>query len=264
VEAAAAALAGPGRTRFPYWVLTLGALLAAVAVLAMAPTEREFRWMLGILFGFPAIVVGLAGIAVASSWRRRVASGPLGTIALLVPATILLALAWAAAGSRMPPLDRLARVVADTGPVARSIAVAATLLALGLVSSILNNARTRDRLETLRLRKAGGRRPPVLRGRARASRAGAARRVVPVRAGVRPGRVLAAVVRALRDAARRVLGPHRRVRVHAHLRVVVLVRVRLRDTRDLDRWRRCLRRRRRHLPRGRPPRARSRPASRCR
>jgi uncharacterized membrane protein YgcG len=153
VEAAAAALAGPGRTRFPYWVLTLGALLAAVTVLAMAPTEREFRWMLGILFGFPAIVVGLAGIAVASSWRRRVASGPLGTIALLVPATILLALAWAAAGSRMPPLDRLARVVADTGPVARSIAIAATLLALGLVSSILNNARTRDRLETLRLRK---------------------------------------------------------------------------------------------------------------
>lgn len=153
VEAAAAALAGPRVARFPYWVLTLAAFVSALAVLATAPTETEFRWVIGILLGFPAIVVGLAGIAVASAWRRRAQSGPLGTFAFLVPMAILLALAWAAAGTRVAPLDRLARVVSDQGPAARSIAVAATLLALGLASSILNNARTRERRETLLFRK---------------------------------------------------------------------------------------------------------------
>jgi uncharacterized membrane protein YgcG len=144
---------GAPRWRCPYWVLTAGALLAAAAVIALAPIPPGERVVTALVLCLPLALLGVIGIGLATSWRRRVDRGLLSTVFFLIPPTLLVLLAWAVVGASWEPLAFLSNGVEGSGAFAAPFRLASVLAALGLFSAVLNSARTRDRMPALAFRK---------------------------------------------------------------------------------------------------------------
>jgi hypothetical protein len=145
-------LGAPG-WRFPYWILTAGALLAAAAVIALAPVPPAQRVLTAFILCFPLVILGVIGMGLAASWRRRVDRGPLSTVFFLIPAVLLVLLAWAVVGASWEPLAFLSEGVERSGALAAPFRLASVLAVLGVVCAVMNSARTRDRRPALAFRK---------------------------------------------------------------------------------------------------------------
>jgi uncharacterized membrane protein YgcG len=86
------------------------------------------------------------------SWRGRIDRGLVGTLAFLIPGGLLLGLAFMAlTGFRAIPL--MADVFASVGGLSYGVRLAVTLIALAFFNSIVNNARSRERIQGVALRK---------------------------------------------------------------------------------------------------------------
>jgi uncharacterized membrane protein YgcG len=144
---------GAPRWRFPYWILATGALLAAAAVIALAPVPPAQRVLTAFILCFPLAILGAIGIGLATAWRRRVDRGPLATVFFLIPPALLVLLAWAVVGPSWEPLAFLSDGVESSGAFAAPFRLASVLAALGLVSAVMNSARSRDRMPALAFRK---------------------------------------------------------------------------------------------------------------
>jgi uncharacterized membrane protein YgcG len=144
---------GAPRWRFPYWTLTAGALLAAAAVIALAPIPPAQRALTAFILCFPLAILGVVGMGLAAWWRRRVDRGPLWTVFFLIPPALLVLLAWAVVGVSWEPLAFLSAGVEGSGAFAAPFRLASVLAVLGLVCAVLNSARTRDRAPALAFRK---------------------------------------------------------------------------------------------------------------
>ena len=152
VTAQVDAILAPGR-RFPYWILPAGFLTAAAAVVALAPLPPAERAVTAFVLCFPLVILGAIGKGLAASWRRRVDRGPLSTVLFLIPAAVAVLLAWAVVGVSWEPLAFLSEGVERSGAFAAPFRLASVLAALGLVSAVINGARSRDRLPALAFRK---------------------------------------------------------------------------------------------------------------
>jgi uncharacterized membrane protein YgcG len=142
VEALADALVGPPARRFvPYWVPTLLCFLWGV---------YEIWSVAGVLtVTIPLLVIGVVGMAAAVTWRGRIDRGLLHAWRFVVPMALMLGLAAEAVmGFRhLPILSRL------TSGLLPDRMLGAVLIALAFVSSIVDYARSRERLQGIVLRK---------------------------------------------------------------------------------------------------------------
>jgi uncharacterized membrane protein YgcG len=92
------------------------------------------------------------GTGLASSWRGRIDRGLLGTLAFWIPGALIVGTAFLAVdGFRGFPL--LAELLALTGGLSFDLRLAITLIALALFNSIVNSARSRERIQGIALRK---------------------------------------------------------------------------------------------------------------
>ncbi|MET0552733.1 MAG: hypothetical protein ABW221_06830 [Vicinamibacteria bacterium] len=146
-------LLGPPGRRFPYWMLPTGALVAAAAVLALAPVPPSQRLVAAFLLCFPLGILGSIGIGLGVVWRRRIDRGPLSTVFFLIPGTLLLFLAWAVVGASWEPLAFLSEGIEGSGAFAAPFRLASVLAVLGAVCAAVNAARTREGRRAVAFRK---------------------------------------------------------------------------------------------------------------
>jgi uncharacterized membrane protein YgcG len=153
LEAQAQELVGPPaqNKRLPLWLPTLVAFVWAVYLFWTAePATAEGRVprFVGILL--PMLV--LAGIAssIAAFWRARLDRGPWSVIRFLIPGGLMLAFAAGVViGFRdVPMLSRAFR-----SGFSFDVRLGATLLALALFNSMINQARSRERAPGIAFRK---------------------------------------------------------------------------------------------------------------
>jgi uncharacterized membrane protein YgcG len=150
LEAQAKELVGPSAHSkwLPLWLPTLIAFVWGVYLLwvaAPATAEGRVPRFLGILL--PLVVLSGIASAFAVSWRGRIDRGLGGVLRFLIPGGLLLLFAGAAVTSfrHVPILSGLW--------FSYEVRLGATLLALALFNSVINQARSRERAQGIALRK---------------------------------------------------------------------------------------------------------------
>ncbi len=153
LEAQANELVGPSAHSkwLPLWLPTLIAFGWGVYLLwvaAPATAEGRVPRFLGILL--PLIVLSGIASAFAVSWRARIDRGPVSVLRFLIPGGLMLLFAGAVVtGFRDVPILSNA-FGAGFG---FDVRLGATLLALALFNSLINQARSRERAQGIALRK---------------------------------------------------------------------------------------------------------------
>jgi hypothetical protein len=152
VEEKVEALTGPRARRLPVWLPTALAFVGGVYAAFTAGGASDSRVIGIVVLVLPAVLLGGIGVAVASGWRSRIDRGLLGALGFVVWIAILVGLAAAVVtGFRHVPI--LGQLLGATGGVAPQRQWAAVLLALAMVNSIVNAARSRERMQGIALRK---------------------------------------------------------------------------------------------------------------
>jgi hypothetical protein len=152
VEEKAEALAGPRPFRLPVWLPTLVAFMGGLYVAWTAAGETGARIGGAFLVMLPCLLVGGVGSGAAAGWRARIDRGPLAAWRFLVPMGILVGLGIEAVmGFRHLPL--VSELVTLKGGLVPARQTGAVLLVLAFVNSIVNNARSRERMQGIALRK---------------------------------------------------------------------------------------------------------------
>ena len=153
LEAQAKELVGPSAHSkwLPLWLPTLIAFVWGVYLLwvaAPATADGRVPRFLGILL--PLIVLSGIASALAASWRGRIDRGLGGVLRFLIPGGLMLLFAGAVVtGFRDVPI--LSR--AFGAGFSFEVRLGATLLALALFNSMINQARSRERAQGIALRK---------------------------------------------------------------------------------------------------------------
>jgi len=153
LEAQAKELVGPAAHRrwLPLWLPTLVAFVWAMYLFwTAAPATAEGRLPRFLGIGIPMLVLSGIASALAASWRGRIDRGPWAVLRFLIPAGLMLLFAGAVAtGFRDVPI--LYR--AFGAGLSFEVRLGATLLALALFNSLINQARSRERAQGIALRK---------------------------------------------------------------------------------------------------------------
>jgi len=153
LEAQAKELVGPAAHRrwLPLWLPTLIAFVWAMYLFwTAAPATAEGRLPRFLGIGIPMLVLSGIASALAASWRGRIDRGPWAVLRFLIPAGLMLLFAGAVAtGFRDVPI--LYRAFASG--LSFEVRLGATLLALALFNSMINQARSRERAQGIALRK---------------------------------------------------------------------------------------------------------------
>ena len=153
LEAQAKELVGPAAHRrwLPLWLPTLVAFVWAMYLFwTAAPATAEGRLPRFLGIGIPMLVLSGIASALAASWRGRIDRGPWAVLRFLIPAGLMLLFAGAVAtGFRDVPI--LYRAFASG--LSFEVRLGATLLALALFNSMINQARSRERAQGIALRK---------------------------------------------------------------------------------------------------------------
>lgn len=153
VDERVAELVGPPAYRyFPLWVPTLLLFAAGTFWLWWTSTTSQVAVIRMVTTVLPLLVLAAFATSAAARWRARVDRGPLRTIGFLIPAFLVLA----AAGELVADLvhvPALAEFVGETGGVPPPVKLGATLVALAMFNSTINNARSRERSRGLAFRK---------------------------------------------------------------------------------------------------------------
>ena len=152
VEEKVEALTGPPARRLPVWLPTALAVAGGLYAAFTAGGASDSR-VIGIVVLFlPAVLLGGIGVAVASGWRSRIDRGPLAAAGFVIWIAILVGLAAEVVmGFRHLPI--LGQLAGATGGIAPGRQWAAVLFALAMVNSIVNGARSRERMQGIALRK---------------------------------------------------------------------------------------------------------------
>ena len=153
LEKQAKALVGPPAQSkwLPLWLPTTTLFFwSAYLFWTAAPATAEGRVprFLGIFL--PMLVLSGIASAFAASWRARVDRGPLAVIRFLIPGGLLLLFAAAVVRS-FQDVPLLSSVF--TSGFSFDVRLGATLLALALFNSVINQARSRERAQGIALRK---------------------------------------------------------------------------------------------------------------
>jgi uncharacterized membrane protein YgcG len=115
-----------------------------------APGTAEGRLARFLGIGLPLLVLSGIASAMAASWRGRIDRGPWGVLRFLIPGGLMLLFAAAVvSGFRDVPI--LSR--AFSAGLGFDVRLGATLLALALFNSMINQARSRERAQGIALRK---------------------------------------------------------------------------------------------------------------
>jgi hypothetical protein len=143
----------PARPKWlPLWLPTLLAFSAGMYLLWRAPGASDSRILRIVCVVVPAGLLAGFGGGAAMSWRGRIDRGLVGTLSFFIPGGLLLGLAFMAlTGFRAIPL--MADVFASVGGLSYGVRLAVTLIALAFFNSIVNNARSRERIQGVALRK---------------------------------------------------------------------------------------------------------------
>ena len=153
LEAQAAELVGPpARSKWlPLWLPTLVAFAWAMYLFwTAAPATAEGRLPRFLGIGIPMVVLSAIASALAASWRGRIDRGPAGVIGFLIPGGLMLLLAGGiVTGFRHVPI--LSHAFSEG--FGFDVRLGATLLALALFNSMINQARSRERAQGIALRK---------------------------------------------------------------------------------------------------------------
>ena len=153
LEAQAKELVGPSAHSkwLPLWLPTLVAFAWAMYlfwVAAPATAEGRLPRFLGI--GIPMLVLSGIASAIAAAWRGRIDRGLGGVLGFLIPGGLMLLVAGAVVtGFRGVPI--LSSVFSSG--FSYDVRLGATLLALALFNSMINQARSRERAQGIALRK---------------------------------------------------------------------------------------------------------------
>jgi uncharacterized membrane protein YgcG len=152
VEEKAEALTGPPALRLPRWLPTLLAFVGGIyaAWTAAGPNQSRFLGILAVML--PAVLLGGFGSGAAVRWRARIDRGLLASVRFLIPLAILLGLAVEVV-VKFRHLPFMSDFVVNTGGVLPAHQLAAVLLALAMANSVVNNARSRERMQGIALRK---------------------------------------------------------------------------------------------------------------
>jgi uncharacterized membrane protein YgcG len=152
VEEKVEALTGPPARRLPLWLPTALAFAGGLYAAFTAGGASDSRVIGIVVLVLPAVVLGGIGVAVASGWRSRIDRGLLGAAPFVIWIAILVGLAAELVmGFRHVPI--LGQLAGATGGVAPQRQWAAVLFALAMVNSIVNGARSRERMQGIALRK---------------------------------------------------------------------------------------------------------------
>ena len=153
LEAQAKELVGPSAQRkwLPLWLPTLilfGWGVYVLWVAAPATAEGRLPRFLGLLL--PLLVLSGIASAMAAAWRGRIDRGLGGVLGFLIPSGLLLLVAGAVVTSfrGVPLLSDL-----FSSGFSYDVRLGATLLALALFNSVINQARSRERAQGIALRK---------------------------------------------------------------------------------------------------------------
>jgi hypothetical protein len=146
------ALTGPPARRLPVWLPTLLAFAGGVYAAFSARGPLESRVIGIVLLVLPAVLIGGIGLAAAAGWRSRIDRGPLASVRFLIWIAVLVGLAVEVV-TNFRHVPWLGELVGATGGVVPQRQLAAVLLALAMVNSIVNNARSRERMQGIALRK---------------------------------------------------------------------------------------------------------------
>jgi uncharacterized membrane protein YgcG len=153
LDAQAKELVGPSAHSkwLPLWLPTLVAFAWAMYlfwVAAPATAEGRLPRFLGI--GIPMLVLSGIASAIAGAWRGRIDRGFGGVVGFLIPGGLMLLVAGAVVtGFRGVPI--LSSVFSSG--FSYDVRLGATLLALALFNSMINQARSRERAQGIALRK---------------------------------------------------------------------------------------------------------------
>jgi uncharacterized membrane protein YgcG len=150
LEAQAKELVGPPAHSkwLPLWLPTLVAFGWAMYLFwTAAPATAEGRLPRFLGIGLPLLVLSGIASAMSASWRARIDRGLGGVLGFLIPSGLLLLLAGAViTGFRHVPILSGLWFSYD-------VRLGATLLALALFNSVINQARSRERAQGIALRK---------------------------------------------------------------------------------------------------------------
>jgi uncharacterized membrane protein YgcG len=153
LEAQAKELVGPPAHSkwLPLWLPTLIAFGWAMYLFwTAAPATAEGRLPRFLGIGIPMLVLSGIASAMSASWRARIDRGPWSVIRFLIPSALMLLLAGAVVtGFRGVPI--LSHVFSSG--FSYDVRLGATLLALALFNSVINQARSRERAQGIALRK---------------------------------------------------------------------------------------------------------------
>jgi uncharacterized membrane protein YgcG len=153
LEAQAKELVGPSAHSkwLPLWLPTLVAFVWAMYLFwTAAPATAEGRLPRFLGIGIPLLVLTGIASAMAASWRGRIDRGPWGVIRFLIPGGLMLLFVGAVInGFRDVPI--LYRAFGSG--LSFDVRLGATLLALALFNSLINQARSRERAQGIALRK---------------------------------------------------------------------------------------------------------------
>ena len=153
LEAQAKELVGPPAQSkwLPLWLPTLVAFVWAMYLFwTAAPATAEGRLPRFLGIGLPMLVLSGIASAMAASWRARIDRGPRSVIRFLIPGGLMLLFAGAVVtGFRDVPI--LSHVFGSG--FSFDVRLGATLLALALFNSMINQARSRERAQGIALRK---------------------------------------------------------------------------------------------------------------
>jgi uncharacterized membrane protein YgcG len=144
-------LVGPAhRPWLPLWLPTLAAFVWAMYLFwTAAPATADGRLPRFLGIGIPLLVLCGIASALAAHWRGRIDRGVLGVVWFLIPAGLMLVVAaGVATGFRGVPILEQA-----IGGLGFDVRLGATLLALALFNSVVNQARSRERAQGIALRK---------------------------------------------------------------------------------------------------------------
>jgi uncharacterized membrane protein YgcG len=152
VEKRAQALIGPPARRLPVWLPTLLALAGGAYAVLTGPGPLESRVIAMVVLVLPAVLIGGIGVGLAASWRSRIDRGLLAT-ARFVPWIAILVGVAAEMVTGFRHIPALAALLGAKGGFAPERQLAAVLFALAMVNSIVNGARSRERMRGIVLRK---------------------------------------------------------------------------------------------------------------